>query len=41
VRIVFRDQGMDPDHSEIMTTYGLAPGDRPGTELYPQVWENV
>jgi hypothetical protein len=38
VRIKFRDCGMDPDHSAIMTEYGLKPGDRPGTELYPQVW---
>jgi len=41
VRIVFREQGMDPDHSEIMTKYGLGPGDRPGTELYPLVWETA
>jgi ectoine hydroxylase-related dioxygenase (phytanoyl-CoA dioxygenase family) len=39
VRIKFRDCGMDPDHSAIMTSYGLKPGDRPGTELYPQVWQ--
>ena len=38
VRIKFRECGMDPDHSEIMTQYGLAPGDRPGTDLYPHVW---
>jgi ectoine hydroxylase-related dioxygenase (phytanoyl-CoA dioxygenase family) len=38
VRIKFRECGMDPDHSEIMTEYGLKPGDRPGTELYPRVW---
>lgn len=38
VRIKFRECGMDPDHSEIMTKYGLKPGDRPGTELYPRVW---
>ena len=38
VRIKFRDCGMDPDHSEIMTRYGLKPGDRPGTELYPRIW---
>jgi len=29
---------MDPDHSAIMSEYGLKPGDRPGTELYPKVW---
>ena len=38
VRIKFRECGMDPDHSEIMTRYGLKPGDRPGTGLYPRVW---
>lgn len=38
VRINFRECGMDPDHSEIMTKHGLKPGDRPGTQLYPQVW---
>ena len=38
VRIKFRDCGMDPDHSAIMTEHGLKPGDRPGTDLYPQVW---
>jgi len=38
VRIKFRDCGMDPDHSAIMTEYGLKPGDRPGTDLYPQIW---
>ena len=38
VRIRFRECGMDPDHSAIMTEYGLKPGDRPGTSLYPQVW---
>ena len=38
VRIKFRECGMDPDHSAIMTKYGLKPGDRPGTDLYPRVW---
>jgi ectoine hydroxylase-related dioxygenase (phytanoyl-CoA dioxygenase family) len=37
VHIKFREQGMDPDHSAIMTEYGLKPGDRPGTDLYPRV----
>lgn len=41
VRIRFREYGMDPDHSAIMTKYGLKPGDRPGTDLYPRVWERV
>lgn len=38
VHIKFREHGMDPDHSAIMTEQGLKPGDRPGTDLYPQVW---
>ena len=38
-RIKFRECGMDPDHSAIMTEYGLMPGDRPGTELYPKIWQ--
>lgn len=41
VRIKFRECGMDPDHSQIMTQYGLKPGDRPGTELYPAIWSAV
>ena len=39
VRIKFRECGMDPDHSSIMTEYGLKPGDRPGTDLYPKIWQ--
>ena len=39
VRIKFRECGMDPDHSAIMTERGLKDGDRPGTDLYPQVWQ--
>ena len=38
-RIKFRTCGMDPDHSAIMTEYGLKPGDRPGTDLYPKIWQ--
>jgi ectoine hydroxylase-related dioxygenase (phytanoyl-CoA dioxygenase family) len=38
VRINFRECGMDPDHSAVMTEQGLKPGDRPGTDLYPQIW---
>jgi len=38
VRVLFRETGMDPDHSQVMTEVGLAPGDRLGTDLYPQVW---
>lgn len=41
VRIRFRECGMDPDHSEIMTSHGLKPGDRPGTDLYPHVWSQT
>ncbi len=40
-RIKFRKCGMDPDHSAIMTDYGLKPGDRPGTDLYPKVWQRA
>ena len=38
VRIKFRKCGMDPDHTGIMTQYGLKPGDRLGTDLYPRIW---
>ena len=38
VRVVFRECGMDPDHSQVMLEHGLVPGDRPGTALYPNVW---
>lgn len=38
VRVKFRECGMDPDHSIAMTDVGLRPGDRPGTDLYPEVW---
>jgi ectoine hydroxylase-related dioxygenase (phytanoyl-CoA dioxygenase family) len=41
VRIKFRECGMDPDHSTIMSEHGLKPGDRPGTDLYPQVWSRA
>ena len=41
VRIKFRECGMDPDHSAAMTRCGLKPGDRPGTDLYPQIWPRV
>ena len=41
VRIANRDVGMDPDFSEIMAAHGLQAGDRPGTELLPQVWTAV
>ena len=38
VRIKFRKEGMDPDHSKIMREYGMKPGERPGVELYPEIW---
>ena len=38
VRVAFRSCGMDPDHTEIMTEYGLKDGDRMGTDLYPEIW---
>jgi ectoine hydroxylase-related dioxygenase (phytanoyl-CoA dioxygenase family) len=38
VHVKFRECGMDPDHSAVMTAQGLKPGDRPGTDLYPQIW---
>ena len=38
VKIKFRECGMDPDHSEVMTQAGLKPGDRPGTDLYHCIW---
>lgn len=41
VRIKFREGGMDPDHSALMTQHGLKPGDRPGTDLYPRVWSRT
>ena len=39
VRIKFRDCGMDPDHRPDMIEKGLKPGDRPDTDLYPQIWK--
>lgn len=39
VRIAFREEGMDPDFSEIMAEHGLRPGDRPGTDLLPRIWQ--
>lgn len=38
VRVCFRSEGMDPDHSQEITASGLKPGDRMGGDLYPQVW---
>ena len=41
VRVRFRPEGMSPDHSEIMTEYGLSDGDRIGTDQYPLVWNRA
>ncbi len=38
VRVRFRSEGMDPDHSEVMKANGLADGDKVGTDLYPELW---
>ncbi|MCH2412537.1 MAG: phytanoyl-CoA dioxygenase family protein, partial [Acidimicrobiales bacterium] len=38
VRVLFRPEGMSPDHSAAMTEVGLSSGDRIGTDLYPQLW---
>lgn len=38
VRVVFRPEGMDPDHREAMTAEGLRPGDRVRGPLYPEIW---
>lgn len=39
-RVIFRPEGMDPDHSAVMTGAGLAPGDRPGGSMYPTLWSS-
>ena len=41
VRVVFRPEGMDPDHREVMTAHGLGPGDRVGGPLYPEIWRRA
>lgn len=38
VKITVRGEGMDPDFSAIIAEHGLVAGDRPGTELLPEVW---
>jgi len=38
VRVAFRSEGMDPDHTGVMTAAGLAHGDRVGGDLYPELW---
>jgi len=37
-RIKFRNYGMDPDFSSLMIKKGLKSGDRPNTDMYPQIW---
>ncbi|RZV48316.1 MAG: hypothetical protein EX269_02290 [Acidimicrobiales bacterium] len=37
VSVIFRECGMDPDHTEVMKAAGLKPGDRPEGELYPRI----
>ena len=37
-RVKFRNYGMDPDFSALMIEKGLKSGDKPDTDLYPQVW---
>ncbi len=39
IRVMFRLEGMDPDHSQVMTEHGLAPGDRVGGPLYRELWQ--
>ncbi len=41
VRVRFKEWGMDPDYSEEMTAAGLKPGDKLGTELYPEIWQRT
>lgn len=36
VRVCFRAEGMDPDHSQLMRKLGLKPGQRIGGEMYPE-----
>ena len=38
VRVAFRPEGMDPDHSGAMRAAGLDDGDRIGGDLYPELW---
>ncbi len=38
VRVRFREEGMDPDHTDVMTAAGLSDGDVIGTDLYPELW---
>ena len=38
VKVAFRPEGMDPDHSGVMRAAGLRHGDRIGGDLYPELW---
>jgi ectoine hydroxylase-related dioxygenase (phytanoyl-CoA dioxygenase family) len=38
VRVHFRPEGMDPDHTGIMNGLGLKHGDRIGSDVYPELW---
>jgi ectoine hydroxylase-related dioxygenase (phytanoyl-CoA dioxygenase family) len=38
VRVCFREGGMEPDYSALMTAEGLKPGDPMDCERYPVVW---
>ena len=39
-RVVFRPEGMDPDHSEAMRQQGLSSGDKLSGPLYPELWSS-
>ena len=36
VRVCFRPEGMEPDHSSLMRSLGLTPGETIGTDTYPE-----
>ncbi|XXK27102.1 phytanoyl-CoA dioxygenase family protein [Arenicellales bacterium nBUS_45] len=36
IRVCFREEGMDPDHSLVMREHDLNHGDRIGSDLYPE-----
>ena len=36
VRVCVRSEGMEPDHSSLMRSLGLRPGERIGTDTYPE-----
>ena len=38
VRVAFRPEGMEPDHSSVMRAAGLHHGGRIGCDLYPELW---